>query len=144
MPIKKLLVLFGLLPLAVFAQEPTPTITVYTTQHYPIVRAELASHVYFLDQVEQWENFISQGLSTNPNIATQQATQFFQSTEWKQSEVQLRQSYQGLVSGWQNGIKKVPAILFQSPGKEDRVVYGETNVAQALNLWQREVKEKTR
>ena len=129
MSIKKSLFLFGLLPLSVFAQGPNPIITVYSTQDYPILHAELASQVYLLDQVEQWENLISQRLSANPSVAAQQ----------------LKSSYQGLISGWQNGIKKVPAVLFQYPGKEDSVIYGETNIAQALSLWQREItKEGTR
>lgn len=144
MSIKKSLFLFGLLPLSVFAQGPNPIITVYSTQDYPILHAELASQVYLLDQVEQWENVISQRLSVNPNVAVQQASQFFQSAEWKQSEEQLKRSYQGLISGWQNGIKKVPAILFQYPGKEDSVIYGETNIAQALSLWQREITKEGR
>lgn len=139
MSIKKSLFLFGLLPLSVFAQGPNPIITVYSTQDYPILHAELASQVYLLDQVEQWENLISQRLSANPSVAAQQASQIFQSAEWKQSEEQLKRSYQGLISGWQNGIKKVPAVLFQYPGKEDSVIYGETNIAQALSLWQREI-----
>ena len=88
------------------------------------------------------ENLISQRLSANPSVAAQQASQIFQSAEWKQSEEQLKRSYQGLISGWQNGIKKVPAILFQYPGKEDSVIYGETNIAQALSLWQREITKR--
>lgn len=139
MSIKKSLFLLGLLPIsAVATQNSPPTIIVYSTQNYPISHSELASQVYYLDQVELWENKISQHLSTNPVTAEQQAKQFFQSTEWKQSENQLKQAYQGVISGWQNGIRKVPAILFQSPGQNDSVIYGETNVANALNVWQRE------
>lgn len=145
MSIKKSLFLFGLLPLSVFAQGPNPIITVYSTQDYSIVHAELASQIYYLDQVEQWENRMSQRLSPNPNIAAQQATQIFQSAEWNQAEEQLKQSYQGLISGWQNGIKKVPAILFQYPGAENLVIYGETNVDKAIKLltsWQQKNKER--
>ena len=143
MPIKKSLFLFGLLPLTVFAQGDNPIITVYSTQDYPIIHAELASHVYLLDQVEQWENQMSQQLSANPNIAIQQAMQIFQSAAWKPAEERLKQSYQGIISGWQNGIKKVPAILFQypDPGEGNLVVYGETNVDNALKRlasWQQQ------
>lgn len=135
MLIKKSLFLL-VLPLSVFAQE-NPTIIVYSTQYYPVSHTDLASQIYYLDQIEQWEDKVSRQLSTNPSVATQQAEQFFQSAEWKQSENQLKQSYQGLISGWQNGIRKVPAILFLSPGQEDSVIYGETNVAKALTTWQR-------
>ena len=145
MPIKKSLFLFGLLPLTVFAQGDNPIITVYSTQDYPIIHAELASHVYLLDQVEQWENQMSRQLSANPNIAIQQAMQIFQSAAWKPAEERLKQSYQGIISGWQNGIKKVPAILFQYPGAENSVIYGETDVDKAIKLltsWQRKNKER--
>lgn len=145
MPIKKSLFLFGLLPLTVFAQGDNPIITVYSTQDYPIIHAELASHVYLLDQVEQWENQMSRQLSANPNIAIQQAMQIFQSAAWKPAEERLKQSYQGIISGWQNGIKKVPAILFQYPGAENLVIYGETDVDKAIKLltsWQRKNKER--
>lgn len=145
MPIKKSLFLFGLLPLTVFAQGDNPIITVYSTQDYPIIHAELASHVYLLDQVEQWENQMSHQLSANPNIAIQQAMQIFQSAAWKPAEERLKQSYQGIISGWQNGIKKVPAILFQYPGAENLVIYGETNVDKAIKLltsWQQKNKER--
>ena len=117
MSIKKSLFLFGLLPLSVFAQGPNPIIIVYSTQDYPILHAELASQVYLLDQVEQWENVISQRLSVNPNVAVQQASQFFQSAEWKQSEEQLKRSYQGLISGWQNGIKEGACNFISISGK---------------------------
>lgn len=135
MLIKKSLFLL-ILPLSVFAQE-NPTIIVYSTQYYPVSHTDLASQVYYLDQVEQWEDKVSRQLSSNPSIATQQAEQFFQSAEWKLSESQLKQSYQGLISGWQNGIRKVPAILFKYPGKADSVIYGEMNVAKAKQQWQR-------
>ena len=142
---KKSLFLLGLLPLLGFTQAQNPTVTVYSTQHYPISHAELASQVYYLDQVEQWENKISQQLSANPTIASQQASRLFQSAEWRQIETQLKQSYHGLISGWQNGIKKVPAILFQYPGEESLVIYGETNVDTALKRltsWQHQQKNK--
>ena len=122
MPIKKSLFLFGLLPLTVFAQGDNPIITVYSTQDYPIIHAELASHVYLLDQVEQWENQMSHQLSANPNIAIQQAMQIFQSAAWKPAEERLKQSY-------------------PDPGEENLVVYGETNVDNALKRlasWQQQ------
>ena len=84
-------------------------------------------------------------MSANPTIASQQASRLFQSAEWRQIETQLKQSYQGLISGWQNGIKKVPAILFQYPGEESLVIYGETNVDTALKRltsWQHQQKNK--
>ncbi|AAP95803.1 hypothetical protein HD_0920 [[Haemophilus] ducreyi 35000HP] len=48
----------------------------------------------------------------------------------------MQSAYQGLISGWQHGIKKVPAMLFQFPNSEDVVVYGETDVVKAKKQWQ--------
>ncbi|OOF52315.1 TIGR03757 family integrating conjugative element protein [Rodentibacter trehalosifermentans] len=136
MLIKKSLFLL-VLPFSVFAQDQNPTIIVYSTQYYPVSRTDLASQIYYLDQIDQWEDKVSRQLSTNPAVATQQAEQFFQSAEWKLSENTLKQSYQGILNGWQNGIRKVPAILFRYPGKEDTVIYGEVNIAKAKQQWQR-------
>lgn len=139
MPIKKycaIFALFGLFGANAIASS-RPNITVYTTHNYPIARAELAHRIYYLDEVEIWEEQISRSLSVNPNQAQQQATQFFTSPQWQQQEQGLKQAYEGVLSGWQNGIKKVPAIHFQTEGIEDSVIYGATNVDQALQLWQK-------
>lgn len=101
--------------------------------------------MYLLDQVEQWENLISQRLSANPSVAAQQASQIFQSAEWKQSEEQLKRSYQGLYKWLAKWNQEGACSFISISGKEDSVIYGETNIAQALSLWQREItKEGTR
>ncbi|MDE8035224.1 TIGR03757 family integrating conjugative element protein [Actinobacillus equuli subsp. equuli] len=113
-----------------------PTISVYTTSSYPIIHKELATQVYYLDKVEQVENWLSQDFSRDPKIAEQQAKALFNSPQWAEKEAALKDAYASVISGWQNGIKKVPAILFQSPTGDNAIIYGETNVAKAQQTWQ--------
>ncbi|AKO30845.1 hypothetical protein A6046_01070 [[Haemophilus] ducreyi] len=110
--------------------------TVYTTQHYTIIHPELAHQLYHLDAVERWEEEISHRLSADPTQAQLQAQQIFNAPDWHSHQAQLQSAYQGLISGWQHGIKKVPAMLFQFPNSEDVVVYGETDVVKAKKQWQ--------
>ena len=114
-----------------------PQIIVYTTDYYPILRVDLAQQVYYVDSVEKWEDNISKSLNLNPNQVEQEAQNLFKQPQWQQQEQQLKLAYEGVLNGWQNGIKKVPAILFQASGYEDSVIYGEQNVAVALTIWQR-------
>lgn len=114
----------------------TPSISVYTTSAYNITHPELATHIYYLDEVEKIEDWISQGFSRNPITAEQQVKALFHSPQWAEKETALKKAYTGVISGWQNGIKKVPAILFQSPTGEHAIIYGETNVAKAQQTWQ--------
>lgn len=124
------------------ASEMNPTITVYTTANYAIFHPEMAKNIYFLDQVEQVENQMSQGLSANPEIAEKQARELFSSPQWKTQQEQLLKAYQGVVSGWQNGIKKVPAVLFEAKGLPPTVIYGETNIQAAKQHWMAWVQQK--
>ncbi|MBN6058683.1 TIGR03757 family integrating conjugative element protein [Aggregatibacter actinomycetemcomitans] len=146
MHINKWFLTLGLISQFVLANsvEIPPSITVYTTQNYSIMHSELANQIYYLDDVEQWEDRISRRLSSNPVQAQLQAQQFFNSPDWVDYREKLKSAYQGVISGWQNGIKKVPAVLFQHPNIESVVVYGETNVLNAEKQWQLWLKQQNR
>lgn len=118
-----------------YAVENTPIISVYTTKHYPIENVQLANHIYYLDQAEKVEDLMSNNFSENPDIAIKQAQELFQSEEWKKYESELKAAYEGVIKGWQKGIKKVPAILFEENGKLDAVIYGHQDVGKAKQLW---------
>ncbi|PJG82790.1 TIGR03757 family integrating conjugative element protein [Caviibacterium pharyngocola] len=117
------------------AAEINPTITVYTTSNYAISHQNIATNVYFLDQVEHIEDQISSQFNTDPAIAENQARALFNSPQWKAKENQLLNAYQGVISGWQNGIKKVPAVLFEYENFPATVIYGETNIVSAKQRW---------
>lgn len=48
--------------------QAQPNIIVYTTKMYPIQNSQLASQVYYLDQVENFEEEISRNLSKSPRL----------------------------------------------------------------------------
>lgn len=118
------------------ASSGSPVISVYTTNAYPIFHQEHAHQIYYLDAVEQIENDLSQGFSNDPQIAIQQAKSLFTSPEWQAQETNLKNAYIGLISGWQNGIKKAPAVLFESASLPVAVIYGEPDIIKAKSLWQ--------
>ncbi|MFZ7187129.1 TIGR03757 family integrating conjugative element protein [Avibacterium avium] len=129
--------LLSILSTSSFAQEAKDvSITVFTTAAYPITHKQLADNLYLLDRVEQWESRISKDLSANPIQAEQQAKQRFQSTDMQANLNALQQAYQGVIIGWQAGIRKVPAVLFDSPQFGQAVIYGINDVAQAKAYWE--------
>lgn len=123
---------------SILAELPSDVhISVFSTNAYTIQNQALAHTVYQLDGVEQWENQISQTLSVNPTQAEQQAKALLQTTEAQNQLKALQQRYQGVIYGWQQGIRKVPAILFESPQFGKAVVYGEVDVQRAMTYWER-------
>ncbi|MDY4281314.1 MAG: TIGR03757 family integrating conjugative element protein [[Pasteurella] mairii] len=123
-------------------QDYRVKISVFSTQPYPIQNAQLAQHFYHLDKVEQWEEQISQALSANPAQAERQAKAFFQRPDSQTKIRELQLAYQGVIVGWQMGIRKVPAVLFDSPKFGQTVVYGVNDVQQAITLWEQWIHQK--
>ncbi|WP_101776024.1 TIGR03757 family integrating conjugative element protein [Pasteurella oralis] len=123
---------FNLFPVLATAYS----ISVYTTQHYPISNAQLADHIYMLDAVEQLEEKLSVNLSIDPETASIQVKNKMDTEEWKNTEQALVYSYNGVISGWQIGIKKVPAIVFSLDNSSHYAVYGATDIKHAIQLYQ--------
>lgn len=141
--IKRTLLLSLGISIATWAELPSEVnITVFSTQAYPIKNPQLAQHLYYLDSVEQWEDQLSQTLSTNPTQAERQAKAFFQRPDSQAKIRELQQAYQGVIVGWQMGIRKVPAVLFDSPQFGQAVVYGMNDIQQAITLWEQWIHQK--
>lgn len=126
--------------MSAFALPESIEVTAYTTSYYPIRNAQLASHVYRLDDVENLEERLSAQLSANPQIAEQQIRQKMQTADWKNTEQALAQAYIGVTEGWKNGIAKVPAILFTNKDTgQSAVIYGEADVSRAIQRYQQTI-----
>lgn len=127
-----------LLPSVIFAEEIPSTlkISVFSTHNYPIQHSSLAHAIYQLDDVEQWEDQFSYTFSKNPEQAEQQAKALFQTAETQNKLIELQKRYKGVIYGWQNGIRKVPAVLFDSQQFGKSVVYGVSDIKQAIVLWE--------
>lgn len=124
---------------AAFAETPLPDtqITVYTTENYSLERQEFAERIYYIDAVEKLENSFSKqfGSLTGENAA-KQASLLLQSPEGQEFQLKLQDAYKGIVDGWQKGVMKVPAVLFEPAAGESMVIYGETNIAKAIQRYQ--------
>ncbi|OOF59715.1 TIGR03757 family integrating conjugative element protein [Rodentibacter myodis] len=123
-----------------YAQPSSVEVNAYTTHYYPIKNAQLAAHIYYLDDVELLEEQLSHQLSANPQIAENQIRQKMQTIEWKKTEQALAQAYIGVTEGWKNGITKVPAVLFTNTDTGKRaVIYGETDIARAIQRYRQTI-----
>lgn len=119
-----------------YAQATSPIentqVIAYSITAYPIKGAHLADESHYLDKVEMIENDISRHLGTSLESAEKQAKEWLNSPRWKQIESQLAEAYQGVVSGWKNGVMKVPAVAFiSSDNTKTEIVYGTSDVEQA-------------
>ncbi|WP_198265444.1 TIGR03757 family integrating conjugative element protein [sulfur-oxidizing endosymbiont of Gigantopelta aegis] len=87
-----------------------------------------------LDQTKKFEQQFSLGLSGSSNVASQQALQRIQNLTPSQME-QFKQAYSGIVTAWQMGVKKLPAVVFQYQ-EQQYVVYGQQRASIALQEFQ--------
>lgn len=111
-------------------------ILAFTTQHYPITGMQsYPVTLYQIDAVENLEQSTAFQLSANPQQAEQQARAIIRSPEFKQYENQLKQAYTGLSQAFYLGVKKVPAIVFYRTPGIGQVIYGVTDIEQAVALF---------
>lgn len=130
----------------IFAEQipPEVQISVFSTAAYPIQNAQLAHTMHYLDDVEQWEAHFSQTLSPNPVQAEHQAKSLLEAAETQNQLRELYKTYQSVIVGWQNGIRKVPAVLFEHPLVGKGVVYGENDVQKAISYWENWLEQQKR
>lgn len=84
-------------------------------------------HVHWMDDIERLEAELSLDLSTNPDKARRQAVERLQGLS-KERQEQLEETAKGLALAMQLGIERVPAVVID----QDRVIYGMTDLAAAL------------
>ncbi len=87
-----------------------------------------------LDQTKKFEQQFSLGLSGSSKVAAEQALKRIQNLTPSQL-AQFKQSYTGIVTAFQMGVRQLPAIVFEYEGKQF-VVYGQQHAAKALQEFQ--------
>ena len=124
---------------SIYAVQSLPQdmqLLVFTTQHYPITGMQsYPVTLYHIDAVDNLEKSPVFQLSSNPQQAEQQAHALIHSPEFKQYENQLKQAYTGLSQAFYLGVRKVPAIVFYRTSGMSQVVYGVTDIEQAVALF---------
>ncbi len=103
---------------------------VYTDRQHVPVNLSPEIPIVWLDATEQQQKHIIDQLSADPQQAAVQAQAILQSPQWREQEQHLIGAYCAVVSAWQLGVRKYPAVVF-----DDRdVVYGTADVAKATAL----------
>jgi len=93
----------------------------------------LSVNVYNLDDGKRLVAQIGANLPNNQNAAKNVLQQRFKEMGDKQVKAQFIQAYQAVTLSTQYGLTRYPAVVFNHG---ESVVYGETNLVQALRLYQ--------
>ncbi|WP_084717358.1 TIGR03757 family integrating conjugative element protein [Xenorhabdus poinarii] len=124
---KLCLLLFAGLMTSHFANAKT---VVYTDSRNLPANLSSDSEVIWLDAPEQLQPQRFGRLPADPRQAAVQALAILQSPQWQKQEQHLIGAYRAVVSAWQLGVRKYPAVVF-----DDRdVVYGTADVTKANAL----------
>ena len=111
----------------IFDNDKNPVQYIKLTQLHPIQH-------FNLDQTKKFEQQFSLGLSDASNVARKQALQRIQNLTPSQLE-QFKQSYTGIATAFQMGVRQLPAIVFEYQNKK-YVVYGQKQASRALQEFQ--------
>ena len=140
------LALFG--PLAfsvpVWASDAL-VIEVFTTGEQPVVGGEherlrtATVTIYVVDGLERFESGLSEGLPADPDAAKAEALRRIQHVDDARM-VPAKNAAYGLAKAVQYGVDRYPAIVFDGRA----VVYGVTDLVQALDRYEAWQREQTR
>jgi integrating conjugative element protein (TIGR03757 family) len=111
--------------------QPKPKVEVFTLSTIAMMNTHGAT-IYYVDGISQVENFLSAGLPKDPGAA-----ESIVKDRWgrlgREGNQRLQHAGVGLGRSVQLGVNRAPAIVFD--GKA--IVYGVTDVAQALEIYRR-------
>jgi len=116
-----------------------PFIEVISSDLFPITgikslqRQGYLVNVYNLDDGKRLVAQIGANLPNNQNAAKNVLQQRFKKMGDKQVKAQFIQAYQAVTLSTQYGLSRYPVVVFNHG---ESVIYGETNLAQALSLYQ--------
>ncbi|MEW8015093.1 MAG: TIGR03757 family integrating conjugative element protein [Candidatus Sedimenticola endophacoides] len=116
-------------------------IEVFTIEALPVTPTELPASVryavYRIDGATRVQDWLSEGLPADPEAAARLATQRLK-TQGEALAPMLQEAAEGLTRAVQvAGIDRYPAIVFTDTDGEQSVVYGMTDLAEALRIYQR-------
>lgn len=104
------------------------TIEVFT--HHPKSVAQVSGHRVVVHDLSAPDKFQSPTFSASPARAEKEALAWLKSSAGQRHINNMKAAHQGQVKAIKYGLKKTPAVVFEGG---QYVVYGTTNVRQALN-----------
>jgi len=121
----------------VFAQE---SIEVFTETPTQIETFEGVDVIYYdLSAPARVKKQLAPSLPADEKIALVQAKAFFETSEGKAYKIAMRDAYRGKQKMMQYQLSKLPAVVFEGG---TYVIYGTTDVAQALRLYHQYIQGK--
>lgn len=126
------LFLAALISAAAAARADT-TIEVFTVAGVPVTQVPTGTAVIELDAPGRLDAELSRELPADPDEAARLMQSRMRDPDWQDIADRYADRYVGLVRAWQLGVEKVPAVVIDGR----YVIYGEPDVARALNLAQR-------
>lgn len=122
--------LLSVIAVTVSASEPPESVWVFTTAQLPALRRmDLATEVFFLDDIDKRLKDVAFTNPGNDERARQHATAILNSPRGQALLGHIKRNAQAVAMAWQSGIEKLPAVLVD----EHFVVYGDYDVQSALH-----------
>lgn len=137
---RRWLAAFGLFPCLAGTALAGPAIEVFTTAGEPAVNVPSGVAVIELDAPGRLDAELSQDLPADPELAEAMMRERMATPEWQETADRYADSYLGLARAWQLGVEKVPAVVIEGR----HVIYGQPDVAQALNEADRLLSQESR
>lgn len=126
---RRWLAVFGLSACLAGSALAEPAIEVFTIAGEPVVNVPSGVAVLELDAPGRLDASLSQDLPADPEVAEGLMRERMANNEWQETADRYADSYLGLARAWQLGVEKVPAVVIDGR----YVIYGQPNVADALN-----------
>lgn len=126
---RRWLAAFGLFACLAGSALAEPAIEVFTIAGEPVVNVPSGVAVIELDVPGRLDASLSQDLPADPEVAEGLMRERMANNEWQETADRYADSYLGLARAWQMGVEKVPAVVIDGR----YVIYGQPNVADALN-----------
>lgn len=131
---------FGLSACLVGPVLAEPAIEVFTTAGEPVINVPSGAAVIELDVPGRLDALLSQQLPADPDVAAALMRERMTTPAWQETADRYADSYLGLARAWQLGVEKVPAVVIDGR----YVIYGQPDVAQALNEADRLLSQESR
>ena len=135
--ISRCIVWAALVTTPVSAQESIEVFTVGPTQVDALAGVDVIH--YDLSAPARVKKQLAPKLPADEKIALVQAKAFFETAEGKAYKIAMRDAYRGRQKMMQYQLSKLPAIVFESG---TYVIYGTTDVAQAMRLYRQHIQDK--
>lgn len=133
----KYIVWATLIATPVFAQERIEVFTEASTQVDTLAGVDVIH--YDLSAPARVKKQLAPKLPADEKVALAQAKAFFETAEGKSYKIAMRDAYRGKQKMMQYQLSKLPAVVFEGG---TYVIYGTTDVAQAVRLYRQHIQDK--